>query len=264
MINCFLRNLLYGFLLFILVVSIPLSAQAARPGLTSHEITGNAPTIDGVMGPGEYAGLPQIVFDESSPATQGFAYIVPTYVHFCNDQNNIYVIVDAVGDETQDGGDECLLIFANGEDYILAEGFADGNSCPEGITYASGFSSSKYSATSHRIHEWRIPLSKINAGPGQLIDFCSPNDSKYKCLRAAGRPGGSLGYDETTGQDNIWPPGLISVHSMVDRTLWGTLQLQPTQHQSIPTLSEWGMILMGLVLACAAAWTLKRKDTVSM
>jgi hypothetical protein len=74
-----------------------------------------------------------------------------------------------------------------------------------------------------------------------------------------------LGYDASNGHDNIWPPGLIAVHDMSveARGEWGLLQLQPTQNQSIPTLSEWGMILMGLILAGAAMWAMKRKNAVT-
>jgi hypothetical protein len=45
---------------------------------------------------------------------------------------------------------------------------------------------------------------------------------------------------------------------------WGLLQLQPTQNQNVPTLSEWGMILMGLILAGAAMWAMKRKQSAAV
>jgi hypothetical protein len=265
MCNRFSIKCVAGVFVFLFLFCLPMSALADRPELVSRKLTGAAPTINGAVGAGEWPGPPQIVFTGDTEPSPPFTYIIPTYVYFCNDLTYIYVLVDAVGDTTQDGGDECLLIFANGADYLLTEGFADGNSCPEGVDYASGFGASPNSASSHRIHESRIPLSAINAVPGQLIDFCSPNDSKYMCLRPSAKLGGSLGFDATTGNDNIWPPGLNEVHNMSEesRGEWGLIQLQPTQQQSIPTLSEWGMILMGLILAGAALWAMKRKNTAT-
>ncbi|MCU0599139.1 MAG: IPTL-CTERM sorting domain-containing protein [Desulfobacterales bacterium] len=266
MSNRFSKKCVAGVFVFLFLFCLPMSALADRPELVSRKITGAAPSINGVVGAGEWPGPPQLVFDGDTEPSPPFTYIDPTFVYFCNDLTHIYVLVDAVGDKTQDGGDECLLIFANGEDYILTEGFGDGSMCPDGIQYASGFGSSPNDASSHRIHEFRIPLSEINAIPGQILDFCSPHNSKYMCLRPTGSPGGSLGYDETTGNDNIWPPGLNEVHDMREesRGEWGLLQLQPTQNQNVPTLSEWGMILMGLILAGAAMWAMKRKQSAAV
>lgn len=260
--NRFFTTCVAGVLVAAILLCLPMSAFAGRTPLVSHNVAGAGPNINGVVGNGEWPGPPQIVFNGNTEPSPPYTYINPTFVYFCNDLTYIYVLVDAVGDTTQDGGDECLLIFANGVDYILTEGFSDGTSCPVGITYASGFGSSPNSPNSHRIHEWRVPLSVINANPGQLIDFCSPHNSKYLCLRPGGSQGGSLGYDASNGNDNIWPPGLIEVNDMgaEQRGEWGLLQLQPTQNQSIPTLSEWGMILMGLILAGTAIWAMKRRS----
>jgi hypothetical protein len=259
-----LKKFVVGIYVLVLLLSLSVSVFAQGPSLISHAVTGSAPTINGSVGQGEWPGAPQIIFNGAMTPTPGYTYVIPTYVYFCNDLTYIYVLVDAVGDATSDAYDECLLIFGNGNDYILTEGFGDGNSCPQGVTFASGFGASPNSATNHRIYEWRVPLSEINANPGQMIDFCSPHNSKYLCLFPTGNPGGSLGYDETTGNDNIWPPGLIEVNDMTNREAWGRLQLQPTDRQSVPTLSEWGIILMGLFLAGAAIWTMKRKLKFSM
>ncbi len=259
--NRFSKKCKVGVFVFLFLFCLPMSALADRPELVSRKFTGAAPSIDGIMGAGEWPGPPQIVFNQNTEPSPPYTYIIPTYVYFCNDLTYIYVLVDAVGDTTQNGYDECLLIFANGEKYILAEGLADGRKCPDGIDYACGFGASPNSPSSHRIHEFRIPLSEINAIPGQIIDFCSPHDSKFKCFHM----GGSLGFDAANGHDNIWPPGLDQVHNMSEasRGEWGLLQLQPTQNQSIPTLSEWGMILMGLILAGAAMWAIKRKKALA-
>jgi hypothetical protein len=266
MSNRFLKKCVAGVFVFLFLFCLPMSALADRPELVSRKVTGAAPSINGVVGAGEWPGPPQIVFNGATETSPPFTYIIPTYVYFCNDLTYIYVLVDAVGDTTQDGYDECLLIFANGEDYILTEGFGMGDSCPEGIEYASGFGASPNSASSHRIHEFRISLSEINAIPGQILDFCSPHSSKYICLRPTGNPGGSLGYDDSNGHDNIWPPGLNEVNDMSEesRGEWGILQLQPTQNQSIPTLSEWGMILMGIFLAGVSVIFMKRRNKVSI
>ncbi|MDO9263269.1 MAG: IPTL-CTERM sorting domain-containing protein [Desulfosalsimonadaceae bacterium] len=234
--------------------------------MTSHEVTDAAPTIDGVVGPGEWPGTPQIEFSATTPPSPPYTYVIPTRVYFYNDLSNIYVLVDAGGDTTADSGDECLLIFGNGSQYIVPEGFGLGNvsyCTPQGIVFSAGFSTTPTSPdipVPHRIYEWRIPFSAIGASPGQQIDFCSPHYWKFQCPVEEG----SLGYDATTGNDNIWPPGLIGVPDPNDRDDWGTLRLQPTQPRSIPTLSEWGMILMGLALAGAAVRTLKRRDALSM
>lgn len=254
-----------------LFLASPLQAVTTRPVLSSHAISGAPPTINGAVGAGEWPGTPQIVFNESMEPTQGYTYLIPTYVYFFNDSEYIYVLVDVVGDTTENTRDECLLAFTNGDQYAVPEGFGDStvSRCtPQEVVFKAGFGASPNSQTIHRIYEWKVPLSAIGASPGQAIDFCSPHSLKYDnaCQTLTGSLGYDASYEPNRTHDNIWPPGLVDVSEAppfnTSKSKWGILQL--AQSQNVPTLSEWGMILMGLFLAGAAVWTIKRRDAFSM
>ena len=127
-------------LICILALNLPLLATAKGPTLGSTFITGNPPTIDGVVNPGEWPGSPQIVFDQNTPNPNNYLYVMPTYVYILNDLENLYFLVDAVGDTVANDEDECLLVFGVGDEIFVGEAFGDGtaNPCtPDGVEVAS-------------------------------------------------------------------------------------------------------------------------------
>ncbi len=235
--------------LVLLVLVLP-SVSAAGPVIHSTW-TSSPPTIDGIFTPGEWSGL-QIVFEAP---TYPASYVLPTYVYFVNDASNLYVMVDTVGDTDDSFGDECLMWFNyDGTGYALNEVKIEGASGTEATTpfHAKiGFGSSPNGAANHKIYEFSIPLSWLGMGPGQPVQFCSPRYQK----------GASIGYDSTTGRDNIWPLGLVDPPIALD--LWGQVQagapplspvggfIEPVNKLSVlaPYLALFGMITTVAVIA---------------
>lgn len=171
--------------------------------------TTSPPSINGAFPMGEWSA-PQIIFEAPEyPET----YVLPTYAYFLYDYSNLYVMVDAVGDVTNSTEDECLLIFDSNSDpndgYILIRIKGSSNQATwvkssNDFEAAIGFGGSPNSPSPHKIYEFAIPLSYINAQPGDSIAFCSPF---FKEANSSG----SMPLDTGTEypyRDNIWPIGL--------------------------------------------------------
>ena len=193
--------------------------------------TNSPPSIDGHMSAGEWSNL-QITMTSPFP--------VEAYAYFLNDNNYLYVLVDAVGDTTNNPSDECLLVFDFANNVMLKV-FGDSSKLPAtGFDAAAGFDTSPNSpAVNHRIFEIRIPLSLINIEPGESVDICSP---AWK--------GRSIVYDVTGNRDNIWPSGL----NEGNLNTWGLLE---TSRESIPATSI-SPILMIVLLGSLAVIGAKR------
>lgn len=249
----------FSFLLA-LIFCVP-SSYAADTGLNCVPLTGKAPVIDGTMAIGEWAGAPQLTIP--SP--------IQTNIYCKNDTQNLYILVNALGDNTDDNGvipctagnitrcDECLLVFGDpGQPSVyMAEVWGKAGNIigtnahfPENAEVAIGFND-------HRFYEWKIPLSSINAVPGQTFDFSSPKLCKFpgfeeNCLAPA-----SIPFDGATRFDNEWPAGVL----LNDRTTWGTITLGQ-RTIGVPALNEWGVIVFMALAALAAVFFLrKRKNT---
>jgi hypothetical protein len=89
-------------------IEVGIALNPLPPGPVMHsQLTSSPPSIDGTVQLGEWSNL---VISFTSP-TYPDSYVLPTYVYFMNDVSNLYVLVDAVGDTTNEVSDECLLIF---------------------------------------------------------------------------------------------------------------------------------------------------------
>ncbi len=175
---------------------VPLAYSVARPTITAQWTT-QPPTIDGTVTQGEWSNL-QIAFE--SP-TYPSSYVLPTYVYFLNDQNNLYVLVDAVGDTQDSSSDQCLLVF--GFDLnpanlikIRVQGLDGTHQSAPPFEAAIGFGGSPQDSAPHKIYEFSIPFGYINGEPGQPLTFSSP---PWKSV--------SMPFDSDTGRDNVWPLG---------------------------------------------------------
>ncbi len=192
----------------------------ARPVIDS-QWTNSPPTIDGVIGTGEWPVSPEIEFTVGMgyPST----YVLPTYVYFMNDATNLYVLVDAVGDGTDGPShDECLLTFTYKSTFPYFEHYAriEGTVAIQTTTGNIAFEG-KLGYDGHKVYEFAIPFSEINARAGQSIDFCSPAIG----IKA------SIPYDgETPTRDNVWPLGL----DVGNIDSWGIMQLQQQRTPSNP------------------------------
>lgn len=206
-----LRGLSIFNILIILMITtllvLPPVYSNGRPVINSRWIT-NPPTIDGVFSLGEWS-TPQLILLEPT-------YPINASVYFVNDNTNLYVMVDAVGDGSDSVGDESLLWFnydPQTSTNIVGQG---GVTKTNGYTAAIGYGSSPNNGTDHKIYEFCIPFTYINAVIGQPIDICSPYGKVFN----------SIAYDSETDRDNIWPPGLDEEIL----STWGILNLQAQQH----------------------------------
>ena len=237
-------------LFMMLVVPVVRSASADRPVIRSRWAD-TAPSINGAFETGEWSD-PQIVFQTP---TYPDTYVLPTYAYFVNDLSNLYVMVDAVGDETEIAYDECAFVFNFDSEtrvVVFVTAQPTGQTSSAGVTATVGFGDSPNSPTPHRIYEFSIPLSLINAMPGQSVDFSSP--------QVIFKP--SMSYDSTTTHDNVWPLNL----DYSNEDTWGTLSLdsgtpvggvlEPLNKAAIltPYLS-----LIALLGAIAAAMAVKKR-----
>ena len=179
--------------------------------------------------------------------------------------------MDAVGDTTEDNNsnpcdpdpngssfyycDECLLVFGDmtqptnylAEVWGMTGDFEVNNSFPNNAEVALGFNG-------HRFYEWRIPLASINTAMGELIDFSSP----AVCKGGAGYGDmcfvqSSMPFDGSNGNDNEWPPGVASSN----RDSWGAMQLN--DGMSIPTMTQWGMIIFVVLVGLGAVFYMRRQ-----
>lgn len=235
------------------------SSYAKGPTLNCVPTGGTPPGIDGVYNLGQWPGTPQLVI--STP--------IQTNVYCMFDSTNLYILVDALGDATDDNSvtscttlnkytcDECLLVFgdSNGTTNYVAEVWGKAGTIvgtnpglPVGTLAQIGFSG-------HRFYEWSIPLVSINTAPGQTFDFSSP-----KICKGVGTGDfcygteASMPFDGETTNDNEWPEGV----SVIDRDTWGQMQLNGTI--GVPTLSEWGMIIFMVIAALGSIYFLRKRQ----
>jgi len=188
-----------GLLVGLMVLAIGLTSVPnvnAGPAINSMW-TSSPPTIDGKYTQGEWSNLQIAIQGPSYPDS----YVKPTYVYFMNDNTRLYVLVDASGDGTDGLEDECLLVFGFPPNNVNVEIIgSNGTRVTVNFDAAVGFYPSPNNQTAHKIYEFSIPFSYINAQPGQSLDFSSPLSAKH---------GGSMPYDSLNGHDNVWPVGLI-------------------------------------------------------
>ncbi len=192
-----------------LLVSVICFALAAASTATANSRlvinsawTSTPPIIDGNFGPREWIN-PEIIIRQP----------IEAYIYFANNRSNLFVLVDATGDATDDPQDECLLVFSSDGTLEVLEIVGLGGVVASNSIYAAiGYGGSPNNSTSHKIYEWSIPLSLIDALNNRTLDFCSP---PWKHGIA------SMPYDPPTGRDNIWPEGLVEG----DRETWGILKL---------------------------------------
>jgi hypothetical protein len=179
---------------------------SSRPVISS-EWTSRPPVIDGRFVAGEWSNLQIAIQGPGYPDS----YVKPTFVYFMNDNIRLYVLVDAPGDTHNDGFDECLLVFGF-EHRVSVE--IIGTEFHGAFDATAGFDSSPNDPTFHKIYEFSIPFSLIDAELGQPIDFSSPLVGKHF----------SMPYDSYNGHDNVWPVGL-NEENFDNVEAWGTLRI---------------------------------------
>jgi hypothetical protein len=229
-----------------LFLAILPTARSERPIINSVW-TDSPPVIDGKFTPGEYAD-PQIVF-QVPPYPDTF---LNASVYFTNDKSTLYVLVDAVGDTTNNRDDETLFVFGfPPQTWIQFWGYGGfvcaspipGCSVPQGVRGVVGYDTTPNSAQKHKLYEVSIPFKNFNAGPGQSVDFSSPKVGRKL----------SIAFDYATRRDNVWPKDLV----LTKIETWGILGLA----QASQPVSENVELLLpaGLILAATAVKVVRRR-----
>ena len=228
-----LVKLLATLILTLTPLLTPTLASAREQVISKRTVT--PPTIDGTFTANEWSN-PQITMKPD-------AYPIEAYAYFQNDDSTLYVMVDAVGDGSDDKvestgrflSDESLLVFNFTKPVTVHIRGIKGDTVKSGFNAIIGFADSPNSNIKHKIYEFSIPFKFIHAKPGQNVDFCSPAGfGGYE-------KGYSITYDVKTKRDNIWPLGL----NVTDINTWGILILEGT---SVPELSNYAATTMMIIL----------------
>jgi hypothetical protein len=161
-----------------------------------------------------------------------------------HDASNLYVLVDATDDNTDDASDECLLVF-NFTDVIPIQIIGSSTySVSNDFQAAIGFTGSPNNSSAHKIYEFSIPLAYINATPGSPIDFCSPYALKFIPP--------SMPYDASTGRDNIYPPG-VDVPTIGNINYWTQVKITlPAVGGEIISINSLALLAPWIALTVAA------------
>ena len=167
------------------------------PPTISSTWTDVAPSIDGVMEPGEWDGSSAVDLVEEDPANELDSMLIAM-----NNATHLFICYDSVGDTSEDEDDASSFSFDTDNDGIATNGAEDqfmmycapdstahysydlgwwsvhcspfDNELPdhEGLAGAYGFGPSDYELADHRIFEYAIPLALIDASPGDVLGFC--------------------------------------------------------------------------------------------
>ncbi|MFH1156113.1 MAG: hypothetical protein V1793_20085 [Pseudomonadota bacterium] len=272
-------------LVFLVVLAMPfqeIKAEGVEAGLSSHFAVNGPPVMNGAVGDTEWQGAYELYLIPDLLLTPA-KYPIETHVYFLNDNTYLYVLVDAVGDNTESLYDECLMVFGppTPGSYHVVETYYTGSAVaqipkdpPENamVTIARGFGRSPADPDNdHRFYEFRIEFNYIGINPGDPIQFYSP------AVMKSGYPYASMPYDgDFVGgvhRDNIFPYGLL-VDTSFDSGHINITGVDPlsadipilTTEQSgapIPTLTEWGMIGLILLLAGLTVRHLSRRRTAA-
>jgi hypothetical protein len=223
-------------------------AHAQPPTIVCQPLSGDAPTIDGAIGIGEWPATPNLTLDLPN-------YPIETNFTCVYDLQHLYVLVDAVGDTTESNWDECLLVFDLPPSHKIVEIWKSDTDIVHRFDGGSS-GQSEMGFGGHRVYEFMINLGSIGLQRGRAIAFFSP--AEYK------GPGSwaSMPFDnESPTRDNIFPYDLQVTPGGGDEissvTGYATLVLYNTGRA--PALSPVGMICVALLLAAMGVRLLHRR-----
>jgi hypothetical protein len=167
------------------------------PPMISSGWTDAAPTIDGILEPGEWNSASAVNLVESDPANR-----LEAVMTIMNNATHLFVCYDVIGDTTDDMDDASSFSFDTGNDGIATDGgedqfvmysypdatihyeydsgWWDAHCSPfnpslynhKGLAGAYGFGPSELETGDHRVFEYSIPLALIGALPGDTLGFC--------------------------------------------------------------------------------------------
>jgi hypothetical protein len=224
----------------------------------------------------------------SSPHPDGYTY---GWLH--SDGEYLYAAAEVTADNTPDEEDwGAIYVMVNGE---LEEFRVSGNAIKWG---ALGFQYTSSVPYEHRIYEFAIPLSEINASIGDELQYgfgsygtvsgwqvliqTVPINTGYIDFDGAHKVHGDVVWMEDINYPIVAHPGPGYVFSewqvegevLVDELSEATTfawaeggsdtgcvltMVQTSPASAVPTLSQWGIIGMAIVLAAALVWSVRKR-----
>lgn len=211
-----------------------------------------APTIDGAYAHGEWDDASAVNFSWTvGNSVAGFLLVK-------NDDEFLYLALDAIGDASEDPLDTARLAFDTGNDETVTEGAEDefvlGGHAPnnqahyvsgpltwgledapydtdepghKGLASARGFGPSAGSPFSHRIYEFAIPLGLLALTPGDSVGFQIGGHSPSLFF------GPGL-YDDESGSFSSWPVGRNGMVALSEYAVLVLADVRPTVAISFP------------------------------
>jgi hypothetical protein len=263
---------LRGVLVLSFLVSLLWSGSAQAQLIACQSLNGPAPTIDGVVGAGEWPGPPNLHLQPPN-------YPIETNFTCVYDAQNLYVLVDAVDDTTDSNIDECLLVFDLPPDQKVVEIWRndDDPNGPIRRRFESGAAGqSAMGFAGHRAYEFVLTLASLGLRPGSSIPFYSPWQEKFPGIWA------SMPYDngcdpedeecDPEYRDNIFPHGL-AVHAAWDPNSSHEVITSVTGYARLslgvapvgaPSLNAWGMVGLVLMLGAMGCLALVKRSADSV
>jgi len=202
--------------------AMPVAAQAQGPIMSKWAKV--IPKIDGIFGPAEWNDAARVDLQAVDPKNP-----LEAYLYFKNDGDNIYMLVDFVGDTTQGASGACFVFQQ-----------LTGSQGPWEVV--DGFGASPNSAVPHVIIEVRLEKT-----PG-VFEF---------------RPGERLNFgmgvaDFDTNQWDQFPKPLDLFECVPDGAV-----ILARLYQPIPSVSLWGTVALAIALGVLVIWHVRRRPTES-
>ena len=253
---------IYVFIILTIFFLLFSAVNSHANGALESTFTSTPPTIDGSFNP----------FGTEWPANYVLKILdqqVDATLYIENNNQSVFMMVDAASiismmDLTEEDQDHCTIyLYFNGKG-IRVTVFGNENkycestddpgnplswssiSCPAGLNAVAGFGPSPDTPSpDHRMYEFKIPLNSIGAAAGDTIYFASPYDTIDSL---------PFNYNGGDPRYNVWPPTATTS----DPTTWGQIHLASGPH-SIPTVSEWGMIIFMVLAGAGSMFYLRRQ-----
>ena len=227
--------------------------------------TTTVPIIDG-----NYYSTPNEWPSNTSEAALEIIGPIHTLVYVKNDNSSLFMMVNAAsvsGDYSEENEDHCTVYIYKAGKGLRVTIFGDGTkycestnsvsspltwnaiTCPAGVTAADGFGPSPEKPASHRMYEFKLPLSAIGAVPGDIIYFASPFDLINSL---------PFNYNSGSSTYNIWPESAAAR----DLDSWGQIQLGQSTQFSVPAFSQWGTLVFVILIGFSAVCSIRRQKRV--
>ena len=167
-----------------------------------------------------------------------------------NDDENLYVAIDFTGDNTIDGDKDYAKVYVNTGNEVREFKV----SVPEQKWGVAGFTYTKNVHYQHKVYEFKIPLSEIVSGD------IKKQDALLLAFSAYGTNGGACCFVD--GSCSSYPDRLVCEEGNGGIYQGDGTSCQPNpcqQPASIPTMTQWGIIIFVVSLGLGAGYYMRRQ-----